>query len=167
MAASSSMKPDSISGRNTCASVQLKDLCTKASEVNDFDCSSVLRECARSRDGNLGRFRRWVTVNARADRGEGNTATPVLARQAQGGPVSACQQVGLTVIASTPDRTDGVNDVLRREPECGRYARLLRSRWHRPVIRQYRPRSHVVPFVLTARRDLTSGTRMAANRSGE
>src|SRR5262245_51761158 len=56
------------------------------------------------------------SVCAGADGGEGDGAEPVLAGERERAPVAPRQELGLPVLAISPHRPDGVDDVRRREP---------------------------------------------------
>src|SRR3984893_17303610 len=66
--------------------------------------------------GDAGGVVRREAIDARGDRRKCNRGQAVRHGQIQRRAIAGCQQLLLTLAAAIPDRTDGVNDVLRRQP---------------------------------------------------
>jgi hypothetical protein len=75
---------------------------------------------AHGGDGDLRRELDRIAVHAGRDRREGDTGASELCRELERATVAARKQLGLTRIASVPDRADRVDDMAGRQPPTGR-----------------------------------------------
>src|SRR5947207_5293538 len=73
---------------------------------------------------NLAGLGDWIAVNAAADRRKRDRARAMLDRELQAVAITRCEQLRLTVVAAAPDRTDGVDHMLCRQPVPARDLRL-------------------------------------------
>ena len=88
----------------------------EANEQGLFRRAVQLEKFFDLRDGDSRRPVHGKTVGAGANRRKGNPPHSVFLRQIERAPIAACEQLIFAVPAVAPDRTDGVNHPLRRQP---------------------------------------------------
>src|SRR5437588_12543546 len=91
----------------------------ECNEKDAVDRVAVREHAPRLADGDVCRGIDRIAVDAATDGRKRNRSDAVLDGHLETAPVARRQQVRLPMRAATPDRTDGVDNELRRQAEAG------------------------------------------------